>query len=81
MAGKAADLLELARDILLTARLDDRARFTQMVAETKAGMESGASCAAVPLGCARLRAHAHDGERTHVGPRSQRFPKKPHSTA
>lgn len=31
MAGKAGDLLALARDILLTARLDDKARFTQMV--------------------------------------------------
>lgn len=41
MAGKSGDMLELMRDILLTARLDDKARFTQMVAETKAGLESG----------------------------------------
>ena len=41
MGGKAADLLDLMRDVLLTARLDDKARFGQMVAETKAGMESG----------------------------------------
>ncbi|KAG2493609.1 hypothetical protein HYH03_008126 [Edaphochlamys debaryana] len=41
MGGKAADMLELMSDVLLTARLDDRQRFTQMVAETKAGMESG----------------------------------------
>lgn len=43
MAGKAADMLELMTDVLLTARLDDRQRFTQMVAETKAAMEAGAS--------------------------------------
>ncbi len=41
MGDKSADLLELMRDILLTARLDDQARFTQMVAETKAGLEAG----------------------------------------
>ncbi|GLC71241.1 hypothetical protein PLESTF_001094000 [Pleodorina starrii] len=41
MGGKAGDMLDLMRDILLTARLDDRGRFTQMVAETKAAMESG----------------------------------------
>ncbi|GIL59926.1 hypothetical protein Vafri_14582 [Volvox africanus] len=41
MGGKSADMLDLMRDILLTARLDDRQRFTQMVAETKASMESG----------------------------------------
>ncbi|EFJ46930.1 hypothetical protein VOLCADRAFT_81738 [Volvox carteri f. nagariensis] len=41
MSGKFGDMLDLMRDILLTARLDDRQRFTQMVAETKASMESG----------------------------------------
>jgi hypothetical protein len=41
MGDKSGDLLALVRDILLTARLDDRARFTQMVAETKAGLEAG----------------------------------------
>ncbi len=41
MADKAGDMMEVARDILLTARLDDRARFSQMVNETKAGLESG----------------------------------------
>ena len=30
MADKAADLLELFRDVLLTARLDDRERFKQV---------------------------------------------------
>jgi len=41
MAGKAGDMLDLVRDVLLTAKLDDKARFTQMVNETKAGMEAG----------------------------------------
>jgi len=41
MGDKSGDMFELMRDILLTARLDDKARFTQMVAETKAGLESG----------------------------------------
>lgn len=40
MGDKAGDLCDLMRDILTTARLDDKARFSQMVAETKAGMES-----------------------------------------
>lgn len=48
MGGKAGDMLDLMRDILLTARLDDRQRFTQMVAETKAGMESGESSVRCP---------------------------------
>jgi hypothetical protein len=43
MASKSGDMLEVARDVLLTARLDDRARFVQMVNETKASMESGES--------------------------------------
>jgi Zn-dependent M16 (insulinase) family peptidase len=41
MSSKAGDMMEVARDVLLTARLDDHARFTQMVNETKAGLESG----------------------------------------
>jgi Zn-dependent M16 (insulinase) family peptidase len=30
MADKAGDLLDIARDVLLTARLDDRERFKQV---------------------------------------------------
>jgi len=41
MAGKTADMLELVQDVLLTSKLDDRARFKQMVDEVKSGMESG----------------------------------------
>ncbi|KAF8058036.1 PREP1 [Scenedesmus sp. PABB004] len=41
MGHNSGDLFTLMGDILATARLDDRARFTQMVAETKAGLEAG----------------------------------------
>jgi presequence protease len=41
MADKSGELLGLARDLLLRARLDDRARFRQMVAETRAALEAG----------------------------------------
>jgi len=58
MGGKAGDLLALMTDVLLTARLDDKTRFAQMVAETKAGLEagivgSGQSFAAKRLGAQR----------------------------
>ena len=38
MGQYSGDLFELMGDILATARLDDKPRFTQMVAETKAGI-------------------------------------------
>ncbi|KAI8467060.1 MAG: peptidase M16C associated-domain-containing protein [Monoraphidium minutum] len=41
MGSKAGDMVEIMRDVLTDARLDDKARFTQMVLETKAGLESG----------------------------------------
>jgi len=41
MGHNSGDLFELMGDILATARLDDKARFSQMVAETKANMEAG----------------------------------------
>lgn len=41
MGHNSGDLFELMGDILATARLDDKARFGQMVAETKANMEAG----------------------------------------
>lgn len=34
---QAGDLLDIVRDTLMTARLDDKERFKQMVLETKAG--------------------------------------------
>ncbi|GBF88872.1 presequence protease [Raphidocelis subcapitata] len=41
MGGKAGELVDIMRDVLTDARLDDKARFTQMVLETKAGLEAG----------------------------------------
>jgi Zn-dependent M16 (insulinase) family peptidase len=41
MGHNSGDLFELMGDILATARLDDKARFGQMVSETKANMEAG----------------------------------------
>ncbi|GAB4815027.1 hypothetical protein N2152v2_002073 [Parachlorella kessleri] len=41
MADKAGDMLDIMRDILLTAKFDDYERFKQMVLESKAGLESG----------------------------------------
>ena len=54
-ATRSAELFDLFRDILLTARLDDAQRFKQMVSEAKASMESrvvggGHSVAATRLG-------------------------------
>lgn len=42
MANKSKDLVHLVSEILMGAKLDDQARFKQMVEETKAGLESGA---------------------------------------
>lgn len=47
MKDKAGDMFALVTDLLTTSKLDDRARFKQMVDETKAGLESGGWRAAV----------------------------------
>lgn len=41
MAERTGDLLDIVREVLTTARLDDVDRFKQMVLETKSGLESG----------------------------------------
>ncbi|GAB4484262.1 MAG: insulinase family protein [Anaerolineales bacterium] len=38
---KSGELLDILRDVLLTAKLDDRERFKQIVLEEKAGAEAG----------------------------------------
>eukprot|EP00798_Chlamydomonas_sp_ICE-L_P006877 gene6877-30852_t len=58
MGDKSGDMFELVCDLLHNARLDDKTRFTQMVQETKAGMEasivgSGHSYAAKRLSAQR----------------------------
>lgn len=41
MADKTDDMLEIVRDVLLSAKLDDKDRFRQMVLETKSSLEGG----------------------------------------
>lgn len=62
MSGKTGDLLDLVRDVLLTARLDDRERFSQMVAETRTSLESGMVSAGHSYAAKRL-----NGQRTLAG--------------
>lgn len=40
VGGKADDLFDLARDVLMTARLDNQKRVIEMLKESKAGLES-----------------------------------------
>ncbi|EFN52070.1 hypothetical protein CHLNCDRAFT_139318 [Chlorella variabilis] len=56
MASKAGDMLDIARDILLTARLDDCDRFKQMVLETKSSLEAGVVGAGHSFAASRLDA-------------------------
>jgi len=54
-SARSGELFDIMRDVLLTARLDDGARFKQMALEAKAGMESrvvggGHSVAATRIG-------------------------------
>ena len=41
MASKAGDMMEVARDVLLTARLDDQPRFTQVSGGGRGGKKVG----------------------------------------
>eukprot|EP00898_Chlorokybus_atmophyticus_P006310 jgi/Chlat1/6680/Chrsp49S00479 len=61
MAGQAASMFDLMREIMLNARLDDKERFKQMVLESKASKEgrmlgSGHSVAATRLDAMDSRA-------------------------
>lgn len=56
MSDKAGELMELMHDVVLTAKLDDRERFTQMVLETKAGMEAGVVGSGHSFAASRLAA-------------------------
>ncbi len=62
LSGKATmdqtqDLLDIMRDVLLTARLDNRERFGQIVLRAKAGSESGLIPAGHAVVNSRLRSH------------------------
>jgi Zn-dependent M16 (insulinase) family peptidase len=54
--GQAPALLDILRDILLTVRLDNRARFRQIVLKSKAGMEAGLAPGGTTVVNQRLRA-------------------------
>lgn len=41
MADKAKDMLDIVKDVLTSARLNDRERFRQLALETKSGLEAG----------------------------------------
>jgi Zn-dependent M16 (insulinase) family peptidase len=62
LPDRAAELLAILRDILTSARLDNRERFQQMVLEEKAAVESRL----VPAGSSyvdrRLRAYLHEAD-------------------
>jgi len=55
-AERVGDLLEILNDVLLTARLDNRERISQMVLESKAGLEG--RLAAMGNGIVNLRLRA-----------------------
>jgi len=56
MGDKAGDLTQLIRDVLVSARLDDKARFTQMVLETRAGLEAAMVGSGHSIAASRLDA-------------------------
>jgi len=55
-SGRAGQLFDLFSDILLTARLDDKARFKQMASEAKSSMEARAIGGGHSLASTRLGA-------------------------
>ncbi len=56
-ASQGPELLNILRDVLLTARLDNRERFRQLVLEEKAGQETGLVPAGHRVVNMRLRSH------------------------
>lgn len=54
--SQASELLGILRDVLLTAKFDDRERFKQILLEEKAGLESGLAPAGHRFANMRLRA-------------------------
>ena len=60
---QAPEMLDILRDVLLTAQLDNRERFRQIVLEAKAGAESGLAPGGHIVTNTRLRAHLHPAYR------------------
>ena len=57
MLDQTGELLDLIKEALLEARLDDRERFRQMVLEEKSGLESGLVQAGHRVINLRMKAH------------------------
>ena len=61
-ADKTGDMLDIFRDVLTTARLDDQDRLRQMVLETKSSLEAGIVGSGHSFAASRL-----DGQRSIAG--------------
>jgi Zn-dependent M16 (insulinase) family peptidase len=62
MAAQAQDLLDILHDVLLTVKLDNPARFRQMVSEEKAGKESAVNSRGHSFANWRIRAHLNEAD-------------------
>jgi len=62
MLSQTDQLLAILKDVLLSARLDNRERFRQMVLETKARLESAVASGGPGFVSSRLRAHFHESD-------------------
>ena len=62
VASQSAALLDILKDVLLTARLDNRERFKQIVLEKKAGIEAGLLPGGHQVVNRRLRAHFNEAD-------------------
>jgi Zn-dependent M16 (insulinase) family peptidase len=62
MVGRTDDLLDILRDILLSVKLDNQARFKQMVLETKARLEAGLIPGGHGIVDTRLRAKFNEAD-------------------
>ncbi len=60
MASQVEELLAILHDVLLTARLDDRERFRQLVLDEKSGMEAGLVPRGSGVVSGRLNARFHE---------------------
>ncbi len=63
--GKADELLGILRDVILTARLDDRERFRQIVLEEKARIESAMVRGGPGIVAVRLGSHFDEASWVH----------------
>jgi Zn-dependent M16 (insulinase) family peptidase len=62
MSAQTDDLLDILRDVLLTARLDNQERFRQIVLEEKAGQEARLVPRGQHVVDTRLRAHFNEAD-------------------